>query len=87
MFQGNFVADSIFSLAELMHLPEDSLQNKSHLALSRTVRERISQHLEENKGEIDAQHEFLTGVLDVLKFSGKGDPRDPTSGGKAFRTS
>ena len=71
---------TLFSLAESLHLPEDSLQNKSRLAVSRMVRECISHNLEENKGEIDAQHEFLTGVLDILMLSEKGDPRDPTGG-------
>ena len=77
----------LFSLAELLHLPGESLGNESRLAVSRVVREHISQSLEANKGELNAQHEFLTGVLDVLKLSEKGDPRDPTGGGKAFRKS
>ena len=71
----------LFSLAELLRLPGDSLQNKSRLAVSRLVREGISQSLEANKEEIREQHGFLIGVLDVLKLSEKGDPRDPTGGG------
>lgn len=73
------------SLAELLHIAGDSLENKSRLAVSRVVREHISQSLEANRGDVNAQHEFLTGVLDTLRLSEKGDPRDPTGGGKAFR--
>ena len=77
----------ILSLAEWLHLPGDSLENKSRLAASRVVIECIAQSLEANKGEINTQYEFLMSVLDVLKLSEEGDPRDPTGGGKAFKKS
>ncbi len=73
------------SLAELLHIAGDSLENKSRLAVSRVVREHISQSLEANRGDVNAQHEFLTGVLDTLRLSEKGDPRDPTGGGESLQ--
>ena len=72
------------SLAELLHLYQ-GLENDSHLAVSRVVREHISQSLEANKGKINAQHDFLTGILDVFKLSEKRDPRDPTGGGECLQ--
>ena len=78
----------LLSLAEVLQLPGDDLENKSPLAVSRVVREHISQSLEANKGEINAQNEFLRGVLDVLKVVREGRPqRTHRWGGKAFRKS
>ena len=61
----------LLSLAEWLHLPWNSLENKSRLAASRVVREYIAQSLEANKGEINTQREFLMSVLDALKLSEK----------------
>ena len=76
---------TLFSLAELLGIPKATLENKKRLAVSRVVRDHISQSLEVNEDDLNAQHEFLTGVLDILKLSEKKDPRELTGVGESLQ--